>query len=352
MKLLLGFVAACVLLLATTAWFLVDFEGPPAVGNVPGASSIAPPVSSAGRIPPEQSPPPGPFVSDEAEHAALVTDEAPPSDFAPPPFGTPNTSEVRWVSEPAMQRAVDRLAAARTVLADDPDHPLALRDACEALTVLRRWPELADALARLRRIRPDDDALTFEHATVLMRLRRWMEGLPLLKRLVERQPDDCRAWFNLAVTHQALGQLADARRAWDRTIALRPDAAALARRGEVLLDLREWAAAAADFQTVLLALPDSPDAVLNLALAWWRMGQVDEARAGLRDWLTRHPRHVPALNRLAEIAWTVCRSDPATHTAACREATACWQQSLEIDPHQPEISKHLEAVRMLLQPSH
>lgn len=342
MRFLIGFVTVCVLLLGAAVWLVVTARVPaptaertrtashdaaapatPTAAGMNGASGAASPAAARDPLAPIAG---DTFASDTA---------------IPTPVSTA-ASDVRWAGEPERRRAEERLAAARAVLADDPDHPQALRDACAALATLRRWGEVADVLARLRRLNPEDDALTFEHAVALMRQRRWMECLPLLTQLVERHPDDRRAWFNLAVAHQAVGHLADARKAWDRVIALRSDPAALARRGEVLLDLREWAVAAADFQAALAAQPGSADAALNLALAWWRMGRLSEARDCLRSFHERHPRNVSILNRLAEMAWAACRTDPAQNEPDCREAVTWWRQSLAIDPDQPTVRAQLE----------
>lgn len=342
MRLLIGFVAVCVLLLGAAVGLVVTARVPAstaeraravlheaAAPDTPAAAAVS---SAPGVASPAVAGDPVPSPDDDT----LAGDAATPAPM------NAVTSDVRWAGEPERRRAEERLAAARAVLADDPDHPQALRDACAALATLHRWGEVADLLARLRRLDPENDALTFEHAVALMRQRRWMEGLPLLKQLVERHPDDRRAWFNLAVSHQAVGHLADARNAWDHVITLRSDPAALARRGEVLLDLREWAAAAADFQAVVAAQPESADAGLNLALAWWRGGRLSEARDLLRSFHERHPRHVSILNRLAEMAWAACQSDPAQHGPDCHEAVAWWRQSLEIDPDQPAVRAQLE----------
>ncbi len=342
MRLLIGFVTVCVLLVGAAVWLVVPARVPASTAErtraVPhDAAAPATPMAAAVHGTPGAASPAtadGPIMP--------IADDTFAGDAVTPAPMNAATSDVRWAGEPERRRAEERLAAARAVLADDPDHPQALRDACAALAALHRWGEVADVLARLRRLDPENDALTFEHAVALMRQRRWMESLPLLKQLVERHPDERRAWFNLAVAHQAVGHLADARNAWDRVITLRSDPAALARRGEVLLDLREWTAAAADFQAVVTAQPESADAALNLALAWWRMGRLSEARDFLRSFHERHPRNVSILNRLAEMAWAACQTDPAQHGPDCREAVACWRASLAIDPDQPTVRAQLE----------
>jgi lipoprotein NlpI len=127
-------------------------------------------------------------------------------------------------------------------------------------------------------------------------------------------------------------------------IALRPDAEALARRGEILLDLQDYAAAAADFEAVLQNTPDADDAVLNLALALEHLGRVADAQRRLVDFVQQHPRHIPALNRLSRLASEQCHAAAAAHATACAEAADWCRRSLAINPDQPEVQARLASV--------
>ncbi len=333
MKLLVAFVAICVLMLAVIVWHIVGTGAavtgvaagaPPAVGN------REPPLPSTAGEPPAAA---GAADGDSfAGTAAAVGND---TGSTPPP--------TRWAEDPAGKAAQQRLAAARAALRDEPNHEIALRDELAALAELGRWSEAAQTLTRLRELCPDDMDLCFEQAAVLLRLRRPVEAVTLLSTVVERQPDSARAWFNLAVAHQSLGHLGDARRAWDRSIDLSPTAQARAQRGVILLDLHEWAAAAADFEAVLQEQPQGVDAVLNLALAQWKLGRGEDARAQLLGLLERQPKHVPALNRLAEMAWTSWQAGPAENAASREEAVKWCRRSLDIDAHQPEVQAWLES---------
>jgi len=228
-------------------------------------------------------------------------------------------------------------------LAEDPYQPAALRDELTALLEMGRWSEALQPLRVLLELYPDDSALRFEQAALLMRLRRFSEALVVLKRVVQERPDWSRGWFNLAAAHQALGHLAEARWAWDRTIELSPSSEALARRAEVLLDLHEWSAAAADCRRVLESEPDTPDVLLNLSLALSKLGRSDQARSGLLEYLERHPCHVPVLNRLAELSWADCQTPADDARELCDQAITWWRRSLECDPTQTEVKEHLAA---------
>jgi tetratricopeptide (TPR) repeat protein len=187
--------------------------------------------------------------------------------------------------------------------------------------------------------------LAFEQATCLIRARRWYDATHVLRVIVERSTAHHQAWFNLAVAEQALGHLADARAAWDRAIALAPDdAATRAGRGEVLLDLHEWDAAAADFRAVVQAepaLPEATEARWNLSLALWKGGHVADARAELVALLDQQPRHLPALNRLAEIEWESCRQSTAAGDDACQRTVEWCRRSLAVNAAQPDVERRL-----------
>lgn len=254
-----------------------------------------------------------------------------------PDDGRAGQPSVAWPSDPALREARRRFERAQAALREDPYHARALRDKAAGAAELRLWPELAAALARLVELDPNDSALRFERAAALIHLRQWVDAIAELNVVVVRQPQHAKAWFDLAVAHQALGHLSDARRAWDRAIELAPSAEALARRGEVLLDLQEWGAAAADFEAVLQEQPGAADATLNLALALAKLGRPAEARRRLLTLLRDQPRHVPALNRLAELAYAACRDEGASADVSCAEAAEWCRRSLAIDAKQPEV---------------
>ena len=236
------------------------------------------------------------------------------------------------------------LSAADRALDHDPDNPAALRDRAHALRELERWHEAADTLAHLIDTSPESAGDLLEYGTALARLSRWPAAHEQFERLVELAPDDPRAWHNLAVAHQALGHLAAARGTWDRVIELSPrEPEAYARRGEVLSDLQQWREAADDFETAMRLQPDSVDLALNLAHAQTKLGLDGDARKTVREVLDRHPQHVPAMNRMAELSWSGYLSDPDLNARLRDETIARCRRSLSIDPHQPEVAALLAA---------
>jgi tetratricopeptide (TPR) repeat protein len=262
----------------------------------------------------------------------------------PEPAETPSQPAVRWVSDPDRRRAEQRLAAAREGLATDPSNAAALHDGLAAAQQLGRWAEARRMLARLVEVEPENTEVRFEYAVTLMRLSRWVDAVHALQTIVEQEPEHGEAWYNLAIAHQALGHLADARRAWDRAIELLPDNPdTYAHRGEVLLDLHEWSAAATDFEAALQREPDDVEAALNLSLALWKLGRLDGAQERVAGVIERHARHVPALNRMAELCWALYEMAPETNRAQREAAITYWHRSLEIDRSQSAVEAALEA---------
>jgi cytochrome c-type biogenesis protein CcmH/NrfG len=355
MRLLAVFIAVCALMLAALAWHLIAPAQPEVTADQPPL-----PARSAGNRadlpltelrPVKGLPDNQPIEATTNVHGSKLTDPSPASDgrVRPPHYcggsdpGPTSQPTVRWASGSPAGDLRRRLENARATLRDDPHHPTALRDQFEAFTGLGLWSEAADTLARLVQLAPDDVNLRFELGTLLIQSHRWMDAIAVFKEVVVRAPEHARAWFNLAVAHQAVGHLSDARGAWDRAIELAPSPAAHARRGEVLLDLGEWSAAVADFEQVLAEEPQAADATLNLSLALRKLGRAEEARAHLRSFLDQHPLHLPALNRLAEIAWSIWQAAPPHDSSLRQEVIDCCRRSLAIDPDQPSVRALLEA---------
>ena len=334
MRLLVAFGAVCLLMLGILAWHLINAQANlPPVRTESTSRQVQTPAQPAAVEQPAELP------ADEANKATESQSAAPLAVVDTYPS---SQATVRWAADPALKDAWRRLALARAALRDDPTHETALRDQLAALIALHGWEEALDTLVRLAALHPDDAGLRFEQATLLMQLQRFVDAMGPLKATLERDPQHARAWYDLAVAHQALGHLAEARAAWDRAIELAPSAAAAARRGEVLLDLHEWAAAAADFEAVLAQESDAPDATLNLALALWKLGRNDEARAYLLALLQAQPRNVPVLNRLAQMAWAECQAAPSD-SRRCAEAADWSRQSLALDSQQTDMQKLLDA---------
>lgn len=339
MKTLAPFAILCLCLLGLAAWY-VKSVGTTAGPREPSPSAVVAteerepsPAPRVDRVAPLGGSPEGGDAAPAASAASAPSIADDESRAAPPMRST-----VRWAGENEQQRAKQRFIELRAMLADDPRNEAALEAALELARGLEWHNEACDLLSRLVRLRGDDADLRFEFAVQLMRLERWLEAIPQLRAVLEHQPDNARAWYNLAVAHQALGHLRDGRAAWSRVLELMPqNPDAYAHRGEILLDLRAWEEAAADFATSLHLDPGSLDATLNLSLALTKLGRSDEAHTRLLPLLERHPVHISLLNRLAEVTWTLYQADPTANQARAVETLEYCTRSLALNDNQPEI---------------
>jgi tetratricopeptide (TPR) repeat protein len=351
LKTLAPFVVVCLGLLAFLAWELNLLRGDAAndaesrAKDRPSRTALTELAPSADTVETAEAsnaidttPPNKPEKLDQALRTAATAPATQTAVGQPPAASAATTqSAVRWATD-LRRRVKQRFISLRERLVSEPRDEAALKAALELARELQWHNEACDLLGRLVQLRPEDATLRFELATELMRLERWLEAIPQLRSVIERQPENARAWYNLAIAHQALGHLHDAQATWDRVIELmsqNPDA--YAHRGEVRLDLRDWSAAAADFETALRLEPESIDAAMNLSLALSKLGRFGEARETLLPLLEQHPQHVPALNRMAEIAWALYEGDPVANQALSHEAVSFCLRSLAVDADQPEI---------------
>ncbi|MBI5864152.1 MAG: tetratricopeptide repeat protein [Planctomycetes bacterium] len=253
----------------------------PAPGlNDTGVRASAPPGSfdaadglETARDMPAESPP------NATDAPVVAPPEAPRSDTASPGANMSMVQPIHWAGAPAS----------------------GMRPETDA-----KRAELASELARLEKAsmeNPADLAGLSRLATLQMKMGLWSSAIEPLTTLAAAKPDDAEVRFNLAIATQACGRLSDARRCWDRVLELSPqNLDAFAYRGEVLLDLREYAAAEADLRTVVAQRPDDTAAQLNLALALKHQSRAAEALAVVEALLSRAPRNVPALVRAASLA--------------------------------------------------
>ena len=88
---------------------------------------------------------------------------------------------------------------------------------------------------------------------------------------------------------------------------------------------------------------DDVESALNLSLALWKLGRLDEAQAHVAGVIERHARHVPALNRMAELCWALYEVAPEANRVQREAAISYWRRSLEIDRSQSAVEAAVEA---------
>jgi len=142
--------------------------------------------------------------------------------------------------------------------------------------------EAADAeLAALQEKFPDDPRLLFMRGEVVLSLAKPAEALPLLERAAELDAERPRLNFQLAMALLGTGAPDRALEAFAKEIEANEatDVQIMARlnRTQILAQKREWAAAAAELEAVLLLDPERSQAYGDMAGFYLQAGELDEA---------------------------------------------------------------------------
>jgi tetratricopeptide (TPR) repeat protein len=116
-------------------------------------------------------------------------------------------------------------------------------------------------------------------------------------------PTQAETHFNLGTAHEAAGELAAARTAYERAISLDLDDESRAHNnlGGVLLATGKPRKAAAAYAAAVEAEPSFADGWYNLGNAMLALGRPREADARLRTALRLEPTHARALRKLEHV---------------------------------------------------
>jgi tetratricopeptide (TPR) repeat protein len=181
--------------------------------------------------------------------------------------------------------------------------------------------------------RPAATRDAFERATAAIRKKKFSDAATLLRQIVEADVKDHLAWAHLGSVHNALGNAAEAERAYERALELRPDLLAASVNlgriylldkgddkaakvvkavgvlklaaekhsesadvhyllGEAYLATRKFAEAYAHFQEAIRLDPKGKaDAHLRLAAIQDAAGSKDKAAAELEQFIAKRPDH-------------------------------------------------------------
>lgn len=263
----------------------------------------------------------------------------------PPAAPVAISTPVHWADENVASRTP--LERAIADVCAYPDSRAAL-DA--ALAVARQQPSAAELLelyaTGVERF-PHDLDLRFDYGVELMKRRLWSQAVTQLRGVAAEAPERPHVWHNLAAAEQAAGHLDDAERSWTRAIELAPENLdARAYRGQVRLDLHEWAAALADFEHVLADEPAALDAQLGAATALLHVERTADSLARLEQAVALAPGDVTVLNQAARIAMDGCLLGGSSSRDACEAAARYAGQSLALDASQPEIESLRDDARL------
>lgn len=345
MRLLIGFGLVCLLLAGLVTWsvgsLLSDLRSKPRArdrASEPAASASRPVNPVIGSEPVVHAPDESQAASQPIATETMTApdgrvDGAESADTQP-------AAPVRWAAtDTDLQRLRDRLAAAQAAQREDPTSEGARREELQCLIGLRRFADAKRVLDDLLAANPDDADLWFESGGLRLARREWIEAADAFQHVLSLRPGDRKSRYNLATAYTALRRLGDAERLWSQLLADTPDDADVhARRGEVRLDLRDFAGAADDFARAAERWPQDAAVAMNLAQARERLVDGRGAVEGLRLFLARAPRNVPVMNRLATLLTALWREDESHNAADRDEALRLYRESLSIVPDQPEVA--------------
>jgi serine/threonine protein kinase/Flp pilus assembly protein TadD len=120
-------------------------------------------------------------------------------------------------------------------------------------------------------VRPNDPSTAQDFCLLaqdLMGQNRAREALPLWKQATRLGPKNLWTWIGLAMCHEDLGNYQEARAAYSTGIALVPSLSWLYfKRGQALLNMKDYVEARADIDRFLEDRPDVPEGYINRALA-------------------------------------------------------------------------------------
>lgn len=279
-----------------------------------------------------------PFASDTPLAAAILRSrQAPPS-----PRGFVPDLDPRW--ERAILRALDPKAARRFPSAAE--FVRALRGESTAITLpfpemtWRRWTAVGSAVvlvmlaiaglaawARMGK-RPSAEALAaYQDGVDRIHNRAYFAATKVLERAVLLSPGFCLAHARLAEAW--LGLEAPERATREMVSALSGNTSQLSKADRLQvsalghLTTREYAAAVSDYEKMVEAAPDNPDAYLDLGTTYLLAGKRDQAVAAYRK-ATEGPMAPPAawmwlgtaLARAAKDAGDIAKSEAAFEKAA------------------------------------
>ncbi len=124
-----------------------------------------------------------------------------------------------------------------------------------------------------------------------------------LERALALQPNHAGALVNTGNVLSLMGRLPEAIAAYDRALAVRPDAESLVNRGYALQSLNRPAEALASFERALTLEPRNIQALYRRGVVLNELGRTDEALAAYDQVLALAPGHVEALNNRGYIWW-------------------------------------------------
>ena len=167
---------------------------------------------------------------------------------------------------------------------EDPDYLPALKVKAKALYLLRRDPDAEDTLKRAAARAPTDAEVPYDLGRIYYQQGRHKEAADLLRRATELDPGAYKAWDNLGLASEALGDVAQAQQHYLKALALvhkdhpRYDVV-YANFADLLIKLGNYQRA---FDLAVEAAQRNPDEARNFFLAGKALVQLGRSDLGVR----------------------------------------------------------------------
>ncbi|TLZ81858.1 MAG: tetratricopeptide repeat protein, partial [Methanobacteriota archaeon] len=173
-----------------------------------------------------------------------------------------------------------------------------LREEAQGFIEEGEYRAALDCYDRLLRERPEDVAVWFDRAELLVLLDRPEEALQCYTRIVDVDRGNRQAWYERANLLFGLGRVADAVPALREALRLEPSKSGeVVQKAEQLRRDRHPNEAVSLFQAVLEVAPDDPRATLGLGDAFLDLGDSEAAEVLFTRALGKNPQNAPILHR-------------------------------------------------------
>ena len=118
------------------------------------------------------------------------------------------------------QRPADALATLDRILSSDAEYPSALKVKAKALYLLRRDAEAIDALKQAAARTPSDPEIPYDLGRIYYQLGRHADAAAAFRQATTLDPRAYKAWDNLGLAVEALGDVAQAKQHYLKALAL------------------------------------------------------------------------------------------------------------------------------------
>lgn len=181
--------------------------------------------------------------------------------------------------------AAKSLEMAEAALAQDDAHVAALYAKARALIRLKASRGVADTLARIDGLKPDDPWVIRNWASALLALEEFAEAERIFSRQLECDPDNRDAWCSRARAIKGQGRFVEALDMLNDLLAAHPDyVPAMIHAGDALQSLGRYDEAITLFRRAVETQPDHAEAHFNLGVELLSRGEFHD---GWREYAWR-----------------------------------------------------------------